>query len=78
MPTQETIPIRWIKEKDEEGVKQKIFPRTHIRAVKDDNGTSLEELLQEGHMVIDGGSARTVSLNLAARRINCGTAADKV
>lgn len=79
---QETIPIRWLKEKDSQGNKTKFFPRTHIDAVKDDDGTPLSTLLENiaksGNRVIDGGNARTISMNLAARRIDCGRAIDKV
>ena len=74
MPESQTIPIRWLTDKDG----NKFFPRTHTKAVKNNEGTELEVLLQQGHIVLDGGNARTISQDLAARRIDCGTAADKV
>ena len=44
---QETIPIRWLKDKDSQGNKTKFFPRTHVDAVKDDDGTPLSTILEK-------------------------------
>lgn len=73
----EQLLVRWVQDKNG----KRFFPRTHIDAVKNDEGVPLSTLLlnsaSNGNRVIDGGSARTLGLDLAARRIDCGKSNDR-
>lgn len=61
---QETIPIRWLKEKDSQGNKTKFFPRTHIDAVKDDDGTPLSTILEKyGKQLVTDEQMQTLITN---------------
>lgn len=74
----DTIDIKWLTDKDG----NKFYPRTNTNAITNDEGTPLEEILANikpvADRVIDGGSARTRKLNLAVRKLNGGTAADRI